>query len=256
VIAGLDLDLYARERDAVHEYRQRAQRDLKEREAEYQTMIRQATNQMRRQGVPLKMVRNAGRQQQESLARQKEQILRELAGYDRQAASAFDKATGRTFAMLAHEAFHAYLDNFVYPHDQFEVPRWLNEGWAQIFEHGLLEGQSLRIDAPPQVLLRQLRDDLESREPVRLADLLTADHRLFLVTQPNDAETSRRNYLYSWGLAHYLTQVRSLLGTEAMDAFVCHDGGKLSAQQRFERLVGQPLDEFEAQWRREMKVAK
>ena len=43
------------------------------------------------------------------------------------------------FRRLYHEAFHAYLDNYVYESPGYEIPTWLNEGLAQVFAAGLLE---------------------------------------------------------------------------------------------------------------------
>src|SRR5262249_21251518 len=51
----------------------------------------------------------------------------------------FDDATERLFATLYHESFHAYIANFVYRSNEAEIPRWLNEGLAQIFETAIVE---------------------------------------------------------------------------------------------------------------------
>src|SRR6516225_9397706 len=51
----------------------------------------------------------------------------------------FKEATRHLFQTLYHEAFHAYLVNFVYPPEDGEAPRWLNEGLAQIFETAIVE---------------------------------------------------------------------------------------------------------------------
>ena len=61
---------------------------------------------------------------------------------------------------LYHEAFHAYLRNNVYPRQKYDVPPWLNEGLAVIFEGGLLEGNTLRVDAPNPVALKKLKADM------------------------------------------------------------------------------------------------
>ena len=50
------------------------------------------------------------------------------------------------FRRLAHEAFHAYLETYVYPRQAYDVPRWLNEGLAQTFEAGLLEDADVLHD--------------------------------------------------------------------------------------------------------------
>jgi hypothetical protein len=156
------------------------------------------------------------------------------------------------FARLYHEAFHAYLENFVYPQNRFDVPRWLNEGLAQVFEDGLLELGTLRLDAPNRTRLDSLQADLRSGSPLSLAELLTADGRSFLVSHADNAATSQRHYLYSWGLAHYLAVREPILERSRLDRFV--DGGNMQSDpiSRFEQLIGMPLSQFESQWREEV----
>src|SRR5205807_2388445 len=69
----------------------------------------------------------------------------------------FERATARLFQTLYHEAFHAYLANFVYPPAQAEVPRWLNEGLAQIFETPVLDGSELFVGQPDANRLRRVQ---------------------------------------------------------------------------------------------------
>jgi hypothetical protein len=161
----------------------------------------------------------------------------------------FAAVTGQMFARLNHEAFHAYLDTFVYPHDQHHVPRWLNEGLAQVFETGQLDGDSLRIDAPDRDRLARLKADLAA-QPLPLAQLLTAEEREFL--GPHGNRSSARHYLYAWGLAYYLAFDERLLGTSRLDDYVAADAAELEPLARFEKLVGQPSGTFERQWRAAM----
>src|SRR5690606_37718104 len=130
------------------------------------------------------------------------------------------------------ETFHAYLDDYVYPEKQFDVPRWLNEGLAQIFEAGLLEADILRIDAPSAERLAKLQADLRGRQSLHIGDLLAADQTAFLVPHADRGQTSQRHYLYSWGLAWYLTFDQSLLGTERLNRYVSKESGKLDPQVR------------------------
>ena len=157
------------------------------------------------------------------------------------------------FARLNHEAFHAYLDMFVYPHDQHHVPRWLNEGLAQVFETGQLDGDSLRIDAPDRDRLARLQQDLAT-QPLPLAQLLTAQEREFL--GPHGDGSSQRHYLYAWGLAYHLAFQENLLGTARLDQYVTPAAQKLSPVARFEGLVNQPLPSFEQRWREAIAAAR
>ena len=73
---------------------------------------------------------------------------RKILALDRKNSAKFTEVSGQMFTRLAHEAFHAYR-TYVYPRQEYDVPRWLNEGLAQVFEAGLpLEADTLRIDTP------------------------------------------------------------------------------------------------------------
>jgi hypothetical protein len=80
---------------------------------------------------------------------------------------------------------------------------------------------------------------------LRLADLLSAGPKEFLVAHGTDQQVSDRAYLASWALAFYLTFERRLLGTPQMDAYVRARKQGAEAQTAFRDFVGQPLEEFE-----------
>ena len=69
-----------------------------------------------------------------------------------------------------------------------------------------------------------------------------------------DGAAARRHYLYAWGLAYYLTFEHRLLGSPALDRYVAPDARAVPPQQRFERLVGTPLEEFEPAWRKYIRT--
>jgi hypothetical protein len=173
---------------------------------------------------------------------------REIRAAERRNLASFDKFAERMFRRLHHEAFHAYLENYLYPHNDLEhqAPRWLNEGLAQVFEQGTLDDETLRIDVPNKRLLARLQDDVQGASPLRLADLLDADERLFLVAHPGGARASEKHYLYSWGLVHYL-----IFGNVRFDrpAFQSLCALKLPPTERLEQVTGMTLTEFESQWR-------
>lgn len=181
-----------------------------------------------------------------------QQLAQELKIEERKDLEQFDKVTQRMFARLFHEAFHAYLENYVYPQSTHDVPRWLNEGLAQIFESGQLESGTLRLDAPDAERLHTLQADLKTAPALTLTDVLTADGTRFLVSHPGGERASRRYYLYSWGLAYYLAFRQPLLETQALDRYVERPATIADPIARFERLVGTPLPKFEQRWRAEM----
>lgn len=187
---------------------------------------------------------------------QRRAVQRKIAALDRENAAKFNEVTGRMFRRLAHEAFHAYLETYVYPRRAYDVPRWLNEGLAQTFEAGLLEADSLRIDAPNLVALGKLQEDLRGDGPLELADLLTAGSETFLGVHDGDGQSVSRAYYYSWGLAYYLTFEEGVLGTAALDAYLSPAAADVDPVERFEMLVGTPLDAFQSRWRAAMLALK
>jgi hypothetical protein len=167
---------------------------------------------------------------------------------DRKNEALLEEHAGRMLRLLFHESFHAYLENYVYPQPGHDVPRWLNEGLAQIFEHATLDEDRLRIDVPHLASLELIQNDLKSPDPLTLAKILSANHSSFLVPH-DEAAGNKTIYAYAWGLAYYLAIIRPAFQGDALDKYVSHDAAALGPIPRFERLVGKPLPEFEKQWR-------
>jgi hypothetical protein len=157
--------------------------------------------------------------------------------------------TREVFARLYHEAFHAYVENYVYPEPGVTLPRWLNEGLAQVFESGQFEADTLRVDAPHPQRLSALQADLASGAPLKIAEVLTADEQDFL--SGHTGKAGQRCYLYSWGLVYYLTFEQNLVRLDALDPYVLNEE-HLGPLARFTRLIGTPLPKFERRWREAM----
>jgi len=173
----------------------------------------------------------------------------------------FDQATGRVFAVLYHEAFHAYVGTFVYvplkPEEvkagkgTGELPRWLNEGLAQVFETAVVEAGELRADWPDRERLKRVKEGLMKKADhslVPLADLLTTGKDTFLASHKDQKGVSERAYLTSWALAYYLTFERHAIGSDAFRRYLValNTGG--DPRQAFADLIGQELSAFEKDW--------
>lgn len=158
---------------------------------------------------------------------------------------AFEAQTRQLFRTLYHEAFHAYLANFVYPPSEADVPRWLNEGLAQMFETAFVEANELRIGHADKDRLTRVQIAWKNGELLPLTDLLRSGAKDFVVVHTGDQATSDRHYLASWAVSFYLTFERRLLGTPAMDEYVqaLHRG--TDPVRAFSEFVGQSPSEFE-----------
>lgn len=190
------------------------------------------------------------------------QERRKVYEADRKNGEQFDQATARLFALLYHEAFHAYVAAFVYPplsaeqvkdgKGTGELPRWLNEGLAQIFETAVVEAGELRADNPDKTRLEQAKTRLQGKDAagrlMPLSDLLLSGRDAFLAQHADQRAAADRAYLSSWALAYYLTFDRRVFGTAAFRQYLVTVNSGQDPRPAFEKLVGQDLAAFEKDW--------
>ena len=124
----------------------------------------------------------------------------------------------QTTRHLCHESFHAYLENYVYPQADFDVPVWLNEGLAQLFEHAQFDNGTFRIDLPPQELLGQLQARVTRDHGMCLQQMLQTPAGSFLLFE--NLHGSQLDYDVAWGLAWYLVFQKQLFSPKQLDRYV------------------------------------
>ncbi len=189
------------------------------------------------------------------LNQEQEELQRSLDRTDRQNRRTVEEQTAAWLKTLRHEAFHAYLQNYLFPLPEYRVPRWLHEGLAQVFAHSVLEDGLLRVDSPDPELLARLQADLRG-QPLSLSRVLQADHREFLVVTPADQEGSQRLYAYAWGVVWYLLFEDEHSWTVDDLARLVAAGDDDDVAKRFAEIAGEPLAAFEARWRSSMLKLK
>jgi hypothetical protein len=225
IVCAFDWQHLAEELERLHNYHVKLRGEVDEREAELRKAYKGA--------IPAEL--------KAALAAKR----REIDDAEKRNHATFERAQRRLFQRLFHEAFHAYLLNFVYPPRDGELPRWLNEGLAQIFETAIFEVGELRVGHADEERLRAVRAALARDGLLPLTDLLRSGSRQFQVAHDGDAQASDRYYLASWALSFYLTFERKLLGTPALDAYVRDLKRGTDAREAFVKLTGQPLSAFE-----------
>jgi hypothetical protein len=248
VLAASELALYSAELAQVGAAHDRLRNELATLQNKLAARLHEFSQHLQQSGVSSAEVTRLLNLEKQKNNREFADKQKQLQTYDRQNGRHFAQLTAQLFQQLDHEAMHAYLENYVYPHDQYDVPFWLNEGLAVMVEGGQWEGGVLRIDAPNREALRRLQADLAAQHPLSLSELLCADQQAFLSKHHTDAEPSQRYYAAAWGLVYYLTYQRNLLDEKQLDRYVRPRGG-ISPESRFQQWIEQPLSQFESAWR-------
>ena len=103
----------------------------------------------------------------------------------------------------------------------------------------------MRIGHADRTRLEKAQDSLIKKDFPALKDVLTANRDAFVVTHAGKRPEADRAYVATWALASYLMFDRRALGSAALDEFVktVNAGGDPTAA--FEKLVGQPSEDFE-----------
>jgi hypothetical protein len=256
IVAGSDLSQYASELARVRAQNEATRQEYLDLGKELPARLSELAKELRARGYDRNEIRDELNARRAAWQTELKTMERKLAEINRRNDARFADVTAEMFRRLSHEAFHAYLENYVYPHERHDFPRWLNEGLAQIFEHAQLEAGALRVDAPPPDLLARLQAHLQQDESPLLAQFIRNEDEQF-APQHGRREVDRQ-YVYAWGLAYYLSFEHHLLRGDRLDDFVApvEQRSNRESLQRFEALTGAKLPEFEAQWRAAMLKLK
>jgi hypothetical protein len=100
---------------------------------------------------------------------------------------------------LQHEAFHQFAYTAIGPN----LPVWLNEGIAQIFEEGIWTGQHFIIGQVPPRRIRQLKADFTDHRLIRFKEFLAITDAQWQHDLA-DPLTAGAHYNQAWAMTHFL----------------------------------------------------
>ncbi len=249
--AAAEADLQAgRERTA------RLSASLDRLRAEQARRVRDDEDRFRREGTPAATRTDLKRRRLQAFQQAENEARQALRRADEANRTAFDRAAERLLTTAAHELFHAYAVNYVYPAERGALPRWLDEGMAQVVEHAAWSDAGPRFDPPPAELIRRVRavrslKPADGGEAFDLRRLLEAPPEEFLfdgAAQAAGARTAAEHrYLGAWSLVQFLVGRGELKPGDALDRYVADR--QAAPAVRFERFAGRPLKTVEAEWR-------
>lgn len=246
IVAGSDLNAFSERLREASLANSTARKDYEQLMESFPKRLSDVLERMRKAGYGEEEIEREAKLRRTVWQREYDAALARLNLADYRNAAKFDEVTSRMFRQLYHEAFHAYVANYAYSSAEHTMPRWLNEGLAQVFESAQLDAGTLRVDAPDRLRLDRLQRDLQGETSLRVASVLAADEQSFLSLNGNS--DTQQIYLYSWGLAYYLAFESKLLGARQLGDYVRNER-EFGPPARFASLVGESVDKFEARWR-------
>jgi hypothetical protein len=108
---------------------------------------------------------------------------------------------------LRHEAFHQFAHEKVGP----DLPVWLNEGLAQLFEESLRIEDQLRVGLVPPDRLRQLQHDISEGRLEDFEVILRLNEEGWSRTLA-DRGRAATHYTQAWAMVHFLIYAQDAAG--------------------------------------------
>ncbi|HLL90453.1 MAG TPA: DUF1570 domain-containing protein [Tepidisphaeraceae bacterium] len=112
---------------------------------------------------------------------------------------------------LQHEAFHQFAFTVI----ARELPIWLNEGIAQLFEEGIWTGKAFLLNQVPPRRVRQLQEDAKGRRLIPFKDFLTMTHDQWNENLAKDADKGGTQYNQAWAMVQFLVNATDAAGRPA-----------------------------------------
>lgn len=105
---------------------------------------------------------------------------------------------------LQHEAFHQFAHSVISPN----MPVWLNEGLAQVFEEAVWNGSNFGLEQIPPRRIRQMQDDFKQKRLVKFDTLLGLSPMEWSRRLETDHATGATQYNQAWAMTYFLINAR------------------------------------------------
>jgi len=103
---------------------------------------------------------------------------------------------------IQHEAFHQFAHDAI----SHNLPIWLNEGIAQVFQEGLWVGDQFVLGQVPPARLRQLKADIAADRTVDFQKLMSLSAEEWAKNLSDNAARGTTQYNQAWAMVHFLIQ--------------------------------------------------
>ena len=149
---------------------------------------------------------------------------------------------------LQHEAFHQFAHSVISPN----MPVWLNEGLAQVFEEAVWNGSNFSLEQVPPRRIRQLQEDLRHNRLIKFETVMGLSPMEWAKRLEVDHQTGATQYNQAWAMTYFLINAK-----DENDAFryrqrllrmleLLHEGREADAA--FAQAFGNNIRGFEARF--------
>ncbi|MCS7304614.1 MAG: DUF1570 domain-containing protein [Thermoguttaceae bacterium] len=249
VLAGTDLGQFGAQLRQLEEEHTQLRQELSRLRSQLNKKLQDLGRKLRQQGVSREEAAKILQRERAVFDNQINQKLAEIQRVDRKNAELFTKIMEQTLRQLYHEAFHAYMENYLFPSHQYQVPLWLQEGLAMLFQEAIMEADTLRINAPSAEAVKLIRQDRSRGALLSLSAVLSAEKADFIQTSATTSPLANRYYAYAWAVVYYLCQSEQL-SPAALEAYVSPAAQNLPPLQRWQRLIGMEVSQWEEGWQK------
>ncbi len=112
--------------------------------------------------------------------------------------------------VLQHEAFHQFAASVIHR----DLPPWLNEGLAVMFEEGIWTGRNFLLGQIPPRRIRQLQDDIASNKLIDFPTMMKMSLKDWNTAMNQDHLRGATQYTQAWAMCEFLVYAAEQQGPQ------------------------------------------